>query len=87
MSQEDEGDQEPREDRSEDYYRTYLNVMSDLQRQYNLRNINVVVGPPKKAPKGQALASQPAKDQHMKEVVQQKIIEKDIPKDAPPKDK
>ena len=52
VSQEDEDDQEPREEEFEYYHKTYLNAMTDLQRQYNLRNKNVVVDPPKKAPKG-----------------------------------
>jgi hypothetical protein len=70
VSQEDEGDQEPIEEESEDYHKAYLNAMSDLQRQYNLRNRNLVVDPPKKAPKVRASASQPTKNQHRKEVVQ-----------------
>ena len=52
-----------------------------------MRNINVVVGPPKKAPEGLASASQPAKSQPRREVVQQKPAEKYFPKDTPPKDK
>ena len=52
VSQEDEGDQQPREEESEDYHKAYLNAMTNLQRQYNLRNKNVVVDPPKKAPEG-----------------------------------
>ena len=52
VTQEDEGDQESREEESEDCHKAYLNAMLDLQRQYNLRNKNVVVGPPKKAPEG-----------------------------------
>ena len=59
----------------------------DLQRQYSLRNRNVVVDPPKKAPEGQALGSQPTKNHPRREMVQQKCKEKDLPKDAPPKDK
>jgi len=61
--------------------------MSDLQRQYNLRNTDVVIGPPKKAPEGETSASHPAKNQHRKEVVQQKPTEKDLLKVVPPKDK
>ena len=56
-SQEDEDDQEPIGEESEDYHKAYLNAITDLQRQYNLRNINVVVDPPKKAPEGQASPS------------------------------
>jgi hypothetical protein len=52
VSQEDEGDQEPREEESEDYHKAYLNAMIYLQRKYNPRNKNVVVDPPKKAPEG-----------------------------------
>ena len=69
VSQEDEGDKETREEESKDYHKAYLNAMLDLSRQYNLRNGNVVVGPPKKALEGQTSASHPAKNQHMKEVV------------------
>ena len=87
MSQENEDDQEPREEEFEDYHKAYLNAMSDIQRQYNLRNINVVVDPPKKDSKGQASASHPTKNQHKKEVVQQKPAEKYFPKDSLPKDK
>ena len=46
-----------------------------------------MVDPPKRALEGQASASQPAKIQHRKEVVQQNPVEKDLPKDTPPKDK
>ena len=59
----------------------------DLQRKYNLRSRNVVVDPPKKDLEGHASASLPAKNQHRKEVVQQKPAKKDLPKAAPPKDK
>ena len=47
----------------------------------------MVVAPPKKVAQGQASASQPAKILPRKEVAQQKLIEKDVPKAAPPKDK
>ena len=40
------------EEESEDCQKAYLNTMMDLQRQYNLRNMNVVIDPPKKAPEG-----------------------------------
>jgi len=69
VSQEDGCDQEPREEESENYHKAYLNAMPHLQTQYNFRNINVVVGPPKKAPEGQTSASQPTKNQHRKEVM------------------
>ena len=69
VSQEEEDDKEPIEEESEDYHKAYLNAIMDLQRQYNLRNINVVVDPPKKAPKGQALASQLSKNQPRREMV------------------
>ena len=75
------------EEESEDYHKAYLNAITDLQRKYNLRNISVVVDPPKKAPECQASASHPAKSQPRREVVQQKPTEKDFPKVAPPKDK
>lgn len=52
VSQEDENDQEPREEEFEDYHKAYLNAMTNLQKQYYLRNKNVVVDPPKKAPEG-----------------------------------
>ena len=87
MSQKDEDDQEPMEEESEDYDKAYLNSITNLQRQYNLRNKNVVVDPPKKAPEGQTSASQPAKSQPRREVMQQKPIEKDFPKASAPKDK
>ena len=69
VSQEDEDEQKPREEESEDYYKAYLNAIIDLQSQYNLRNINVVVAPPNKVTHGQASTSQPAKIQPRKEVV------------------
>ena len=86
MTQEDEGDQEPIGDESEDSHTAYLNALSEFNRQYDLRNRSVGVSPPKRVPQGQASASQPAKAQPRKEVVQPKPIEKDIPKAAPPKD-
>ena len=46
-----------------------------------------MVDPPKKALEGQASTSQPTKNQPKKEVVRQKPIEKDLPKDSPLKDK
>ena len=46
----------------------------------------MVVDPPKKALEGQALASQPTKNQPRREVVQQRPAEKYFPKDSPPKD-
>ena len=87
MSKEDECDQEPVEEESKVYHKGYLNVITNLKNQYNLRKRNVVVDPPKKAPEGQASASQPTKSQPRGEVVQQKPVEKDFPKDTPPKDK
>ena len=87
MSQEEEGDQEPIKEESEDYHKAYLNAIKDLLMQYNLRNKNVVVDPPKKALEGKASASHPTKNQHRKEVVQQKPAKKDLPKASPPKDK
>ena len=47
----------------------------------------MVVAPPKKVTQGQASASQPARIQPKKEVVQQKTKEKELSKAAPPKDK
>ena len=44
--------------------------MMDFQKKYNLRRRNVVVGPPKRAPEGQTLACQPAKNLPRREVVQ-----------------
>ena len=61
--------------------------MMHLQRQYTLRSINVVVDPPKKAHEGQALASQPSKNLPRREMVQQKLAEKDFPKASPSKEK
>ena len=70
VSQEDEGDQELIWDESEDSHTAYLNVLSEFNRQYELRNKNVVVAPPKKVTQGQASTSHPAKIQPRKEVVQ-----------------
>ena len=85
--QEEEDDQELVEEEFEDYHKSHLNAMMDLQRQYNLRTRNVVVDPPKKAPKGQALASQPTKNQPRREMVQQKPAQKYFPKASPSKEK
>ena len=71
----------------EDPHTAYLNALSKFNRQYELRNRSVGVAPPRRVPQGQALASQPAKAQPRKEVVQPKPTEKDIPKVTPPKDK
>ena len=76
VSQEDEGDQEPIGDESENSHTTYLNALSEFNRQHEMRNKSVVVAPPKKVIQGQASASQPAKLQPRKEVVQQKPKEK-----------
>ena len=46
-----------------------------------------MVDPPKRPPKGQASASQPAKNMPRREVVQQNPAEKDPPKDNPSKEK
>ena len=70
VSQEEEYDQDLVEEEFEDYQKYYLNAMMDLKRKYNLRSINVVVDPPKKAPKGQASSSQPAKNMPRREIVQ-----------------
>ena len=43
--------------------------MIDFQKKYNLRSINVVVDPPKKAPEGQTSTTQSAKGLPRKEVV------------------
>ena len=48
VTQEDEGDQDPIGDESEDSHTAYLNALSEFNRKYELRNINVVVGPPKR---------------------------------------
>ena len=48
MTQEDEGDQEPIKDESKDSHTAYLNALSEFNRKYDLRNISVVVAPPKK---------------------------------------
>ena len=87
VTQEDEGDQEPIGNEQEDSHIAYLNALSEFNRQYDQRNISVVVAPPKKVAQGQASTSQPARTQLRKKVVQQKPLEKDVPKDAPPKDK
>ena len=70
MSQEGKDDQEPVEEEFEDYHKAQLNAIIDLQRKYNLRNINVLVDPPKKALECQALASQSSKSHPRREVVQ-----------------
>ena len=70
VTQGDEGDQEPIGNESEDSHIAYLNAMSEFNRKYNLRNKSVVVPPPKKVTQGQVSASQPAKIQPRKEVVQ-----------------
>ena len=62
VSQEEEDDQDPIEEEFEDYHKAYLDAMMDLQRQYNLRNKNVVVDPPKKTLEGQASTSHPTKN-------------------------
>ena len=85
--QEEEDDQGVVEEESKDYHKAYLNDMMDLQNQYNLRRKNMVVDPPKKAPEGQASTSQLAKNQLRREMVQQKLAEKDIPKASPYKEK
>ena len=87
MTQEDEGDQEPIGDESEESHIAYINSLSEFNRIYDLRNKSVGVAPPKKVAQGQASTSQPAKTQPRKEVVQQKPIEKDVPKAAPSKEK
>ena len=59
----------------------------DFQKQYNLRSRNVVVDPPKKAPEGQASASQPAKILPRKEAIQQSPAKKDPPQVSSSKEK
>ena len=88
VSQEEEEDDEYLvEEESEDYQKDYLNAMMDFQKQYNLTSINLVVDPPKKALEGQALASHLTRNLPKREVVQQKPIEKYIPKARPSKEK
>ena len=48
VTQEDEGDQEPIGNELEDSHTTYLNALSEFNRQHDLWNISVVVAPPKK---------------------------------------
>ena len=50
VTQEDEGDQEPIGYESEDSHTTYLNALSEFNRQYDLRNRSGGVSPPKKVP-------------------------------------
>ena len=55
VSQEDEGDQEPIREESESSQSTYLNALpyfNEACKQYELRNISVVVAPPKKVTHG-----------------------------------
>ena len=70
VTQEDEGDKEPIGNELEDPHTTYLNALSAFNSQYELRNRSVGVSPPRRVPQGQASASQPAKIQPRKEVVQ-----------------
>ena len=51
----------------------------DFQKQYNLRSINVVVDPPKRAPENKASTNQPTKNLPNKDV-QHKNVGKDLPK-------
>ena len=69
LPQEDEYDQEPIREESENPHNSYLNALLEFNRQYELRNISVVVSPPKKVIDGQTSASHPAKIQPRKEVV------------------
>ena len=52
MTQEDEGDQEPIRSELEDPHTTYLNALSEFNRQYDLKNKSVGVSPPRKVPQG-----------------------------------
>ena len=70
VTREDEGDQEPIGNESEDPHTAYLNALSEFNRKYDLRNRSVGVAPPRRIPQGQSSASQPAKAQPRKEVVQ-----------------
>lgn len=45
----EEGNENLVKGESDEYHKAYLNVMMDFQKKYNLRRINVVVDPPKKA--------------------------------------
>ena len=81
-----EGNENLVEEESEEYHKSYLNPMMDFHKQYNLRSIIVVVDPPKKASEGQTLASQLIKNIPTKQV-QQKTIERDLPKDNISKEK
>ena len=85
VSQED--DEGLVEEECKDYQKSYLNSMMYLQKQYNLRRINIVVDPPKKSLERQALASLPAKNMPRREVLQHKPAEKYLPKDSPFKEK
>ena len=53
--------------------------MMDFQKQYNLRSINVVVDPPKRAPENQTSTSHPTKNMPNKDI-QQKKVGRDLPK-------
>ena len=85
--EEEEDDQDLVEQKSKDYHKAYQNSMIDFQKKYNLRSKNVVVDPPKKALEGQTSTSNPARNLPRREVLQQKPIEKDLPKDNPSKEK
>lgn len=66
----------PLNEESKEYHKGYQNVMLDFQKQYNLRNRNAVVNPPKNPSTNQASTSQPNKDVSNKDV-QKKDEEKD----------
>ena len=83
----EEDDENLVEEESKDYHKSYLNAMMDLKKKYNLRRRNVVVDPPKKDLEGQSSTSHPVKNMPRKEVVQQKHMGKDLPKDNPSKEK
>ena len=60
--------------------------MMDFQNQYNLRRINVVIDPPKRAFVNQTSANQSTQNFPNKDT-QQKNVEKELPKENASKEK
>ena len=88
VSQEEEkDDQDLLEEEFANYHKAYLNSMMDLQRQYNIRSINVVVDPPKKSPEGQTSSIHSTNNLPKREMVQQNPAKKSFPKSSPSKEK
>jgi hypothetical protein len=63
---------------SEEYRQRYQNVIFEFQKQYNLRNINVVVNPNK------TQADHPSTSQRKRDLPRKDMLEKNNPKDDGP---